>query len=147
MKNPQSSFYLSNINIIKLYLDAWVAPTQEKGWEVSQLQDTSLCPSSCGKPSTRVGRDRTVTGPVPNPSSCTYPLHHSSVKTLSYSQACKIFWPKSPTQQIRCPVKFLSLQPSPANKKCLCNHTSPRSCASSTCTHLLFFFCFPLLPP
>lgn len=107
--------------------------------KVSQLQDTSLCPSSCGKPSTRVGRDRTVTGPVPNPSSCTYPLHHSSVKTLSYSQACKILWPKSPTQQIRCPVKFLSLQPSPANKKCLCDHTSPRSCASSTCTHLLFF--------
>lgn len=42
------------------------------------------------------------------PSSYTYPLHHSSRKTLSSNQACKILSPKSPTQQIRCPVKLNS---------------------------------------
>lgn len=79
------------------------------------------------------------------PSSYTYPLHHSSRKSLSYSQACKILCPNSPTQQIRCPVKLNSSLCTAAKQKCLCSHPSPGSCASSTCTHLLFFFFFIFL--
>lgn len=64
---------------------------------------TSLCPSSfpsVAKPSTRQNSD--WISARPQPSSYTYPLHHSSIKTLSYRHVCTILCPKSQTQKIRC---------------------------------------------
>lgn len=40
-------------------------------------------------------------------SSYTYLLHTSPRKNLSYSQACNVLHPKSPTQQIKFSVKFV----------------------------------------
>lgn len=139
-KNPQSSFYLSSTKHYQALpprmscINSGEAMRSVTAWRhffVSLL----LCQSPA------LGWAETKwcwISAKSQPSSCTYPLHHSSAKTLTYRQACKMLWPKSLTQQIRCPLKFLSLQ-SPAKEKCLCSHTSPRSCASSTCTHLLIF--------
>lgn len=99
-----------------------------------------------------VGSDIMVTGSVPTPNQAPTLTRciTSPVKILSYSQVCNISCPKSPTQQIRFSVKFLlselqQKRESPANKKCLCNCTSPHFCANSICKHLSFLCC--LSPP
>lgn len=93
-------------------------------------------------------QDRTVTGSVPDPSPaptlthCITALSKPSVTGMSAPYCVqKVKLRRSDVSQIPLPA----LQQSPANEKCHCSHTSPCSCASSTCTHPFFFsFCFSL---
>lgn len=112
---------------------------------MSQLQDTCGCPSSSSSvanPSTGVGRDRAVTGPVPDPSPaptlthCITALEKPSV-TVKPARYCV---QKAPLSRSDVQLNLNSSLCTSAKQKCLCSHSSPGSCASSTCTHLLFSF-------
>lgn len=107
----------------------------------------------CGKPQHGGGQRQSGDwiSASSQPSSYTYPLHHSSIKTLRYSQVCNISCPKSPTQQIRCPVQFLSLH-------CSSRAQQTRSVSATTPAHapvqaapvhicFFFFFAFPFSLP
>lgn len=107
----------------------------------------------CGKPQHGGGQRQSGDwiSASSQPSSYTYPLHHSSIKNPPLQSSLQYIVSKKPhsADQMSSSIPLSALQQqSPANEKCLCNHTSPRSCASSTCTHLLFFsFALPFSLP
>lgn len=113
---------------------------------------TSLCPSSfpsVAKPGTGVGRDRMVTGSVPDPSPAPTLTHCITAlsKNLSYRQVCTILCPKSQTQKIRCQSNSSPCTAAEPSKRevSLQPHQPTFLCKQHLYTSLFFLFFFAFL--